>query len=142
LSVTDRDGRGHEHKDEGIDWAVFMKQGVRMKMRIGFFIVLAVCLLSAAATVAAQEKSAITVKGSEMSNGVVIVDVVKGAKSYELQCNQGAPGCASLKSGKYEMIELPSNTGMYDCHDVQVFSESGGTTEADKKVGEYCLIEK
>jgi len=113
-----------------------------MKMRITLFFVLAVFLLSGAVRAAAQEKSAITVKGSELSNGVVIVDVVKGAKAYELQCNQGAPGCASLKSGKYQMVELPTNTGMYECHDVQIFSESAGSTETGKKIGEYCLIEK
>jgi hypothetical protein len=113
-------------------------------MRTTLFFMLAFFLLSFAVNLTAQEKSAITVKGTELNNGVVIVNVLKGAKAYELQCNEGAPGCASLKSGKYQMVELPSNTGMYDCHDVQVFSESAATTDSDKpdkKVGEYCLIE-
>ena len=113
-----------------------------MKTRIALCFVLVLFLLSGAVKVLAQEKSDITVKGTELNNGVVIVDMVKGAKAYELQCNQGAPGCTPLKSGKYVMAQLPSNTGMYECHDVQVFSTSAGSTDADKKIGEYCLIEK
>jgi hypothetical protein len=90
----------------------------------------------------AQEKTAITVKGTELNNGVVIVDLVKAGKSYELQCNQGAPSCTPLKSGKYVMVELASNAGMYDCKDVVVFADPATSPEADKKIGEYCLTAK
>jgi hypothetical protein len=113
-----------------------------MKTRIVLSLLMALFLLSGAMKASAQEKSAITVKGSELNNGVVIVDVIKGGKAYELQCNQGASGCTQLKSGKYQMVELPSNRGMYECRDVQVFPESADTTDTDQKIGEYCLTDK
>src|ERR1017187_10511178 len=104
---------------------------------------LALFLLSGVGAALAQEKSAITVKGTELNNGVVIVDVLKAGKGFELQCNQGARSCTPLKSGKYQMIELPSNSGMYDCRDVEVYPDTAVNPEgADKKIGEYCLIVK
>ncbi len=90
----------------------------------------------------AQTKSSITVKGSELNNGVVLVNVVRDGKSLELSCNQGASGCASLKSGKYQLVELPPNHGMYDCHDVEVYADPGTGLEPTQKLGEYCLTEK
>lgn len=103
---------------------------------------LLVAILLVSASVMAQEASVITVKGSEVSNGVVIVDVIKGGKGYDLQCNQGAPSCSQLKAGKYQMVELPSNSGMYDCRDVQVFPNAEGASERENKLGEYCLTDK
>lgn len=111
-----------------------------MKKGIMFFVL--ALFLSGTGEVCAQEKSSVTVKGSELNNGVVIVDVLKAGKAYELQCNQGVPSCTLLKSGKYLMIELPSNTGMYECRDVEVYPDPTVTPEADKKIGEYCLIVK
>jgi len=111
-----------------------------MKTRVALCILMMFLLLWGAVMVCAQEKSVITVKGSGLYNGVVIVDVSKGAKKFDLRCNQGAPFCASLKSGKYLMVELPANHGMYDCQDVQVFAESAvDTDDPNSKIGEYCL---
>lgn len=97
--------------------------------------------------VSAQEKSDITVRGSELNNGVVILDVVKASRNYQLQCNQGAPGCATLKNGNYQMLELPKNFGMYECRDVEVYPQPAATPDTsppnkDQKLGEYCLVEK
>lgn len=97
--------------------------------------------------VSAQEKSYITVRGSELNNGVLILDVLKTGKTYQLRCNQGAPGCTNLKNGNYLMLELPKNFGMYECRDVEVYPESAAVPEptaSDKsqKLGEYCLVEK
>ena len=111
-----------------------------MKTRIALFLLMVLILLAGAVRVAAQDKSSITVKGSQSTNGVVVVDVTKGTKKIELQCNQGAPFCAWLKSGKYLMVELPANRGMYDCHDVQVFADSAESTEPEYRIGEYCLV--
>jgi hypothetical protein len=90
----------------------------------------------------AQEKSYITVEGSNLNNGVVVVDILKAGKTYVLQCNQGAPGCEALKHGKYQMVELPQNFGMYECQvkDVEVYIEEDNSRQ--NKLGEYCLIEK
>jgi hypothetical protein len=90
----------------------------------------------------AQEKSYITVVGSSLNNGVVVVDILKAGNTYVLQCNQGAPGCEALKHGKYQMVELPQNFGMYECQvkDVEVYTEEDNSRQ--NKLGEYCLIEK
>ena len=112
-----------------------------MKKAIMFFL-LALFLLSGTGKASAQGMSTITVKGSELNNGVVIVDMLKAGKAFELQCNQGVASCTPLKSGKYQMIELPSNSGMYDCRDVQVYADLAVNPETDKKIGEYCLIAK
>jgi hypothetical protein len=112
-------------------------------MKRGAMLFLVTCFLLFGATkVLTQEKtSAISVKGTELNNGVVIVSVVKDGKEYELQCNEGSASCAQLKSGKYQMVELPKNMGMYDCHDVQIFAE-GANPGGGKKIGEYCLTDK
>ncbi len=97
--------------------------------------------------VSAQEKSYITVRGSELNNGVVIPDVLQTGKTHQLQCNQGAPGCITLKNGNYQMLELPKNFGMYECRDVEVYPGSMAVPEPmapdkSQKLGEYCLVEK
>jgi hypothetical protein len=107
----------------------------------GLLWIAAFFLLFSAAKVFSQEKSPITVKGSELNNGVVIVDVVKDGKGYDLQCNEGSGRCISLKSGKYLMVEMPKNTGMYECRDVQIYAD-GGEPAAGKQIGEYCLVDK
>jgi hypothetical protein len=99
-------------------------------------------LLLGTAPVPAQETAHITVRGSELNNGVVILQVVKGSKAYQLQCNQGASGCSTLNNGNYQMVELPKNFGMYECRDVEIYPESAITSDKDKKLGEYCLVEK
>ena len=112
-----------------------------MKIKM-MLVTVAFFLLSGTVGASAQEKSVITVKGTTLSNGVVLIDIVKGGKGIDMQCNQGAPGCTQLKGGKYQLVQLPENMGMYDCKDVQVFAESADTSDADKKLGEYCLNEK
>ncbi|MGH9641561.1 MAG: hypothetical protein ACRD3Q_03980 [Terriglobales bacterium] len=104
------------------------------------FSLLAIFLLFGRAS--AQTTSTVTVKGSELNNGVILVDIVKDGKTYELSCNQGATSCVSLKSGKYQLIELPPNRGMYECRDVEVYADAGPGQEPTKKLGEYCLAEK
>jgi hypothetical protein len=110
--------------------------------RATMMFLLVLFLLSGVVKTLGQEKTSIAVKGTELNNGVVIVDLVRAGKSYELQCNQGAPSCTPLKSGKYQMVELPSNSGMYDCKDVEVFADPATDPNAEKKIGEYCLTAK
>ena len=97
-----------------------------------------------AVQLAAQDKSTITVKKSEISNGVVIVTVAQeGAEksSFELNCNKGASACKTPEAGTYVMVRLPKNWGMYDCANVDLYP-SGADPATAEKVGEYCLIEK
>ncbi len=112
-----------------------------------FITALAFVLNIYAVAASAQEKSFIVVTGSELNSGVVILHIQKADKAYHLQCNQGAAGCAALNNGRYQMLELPENYGMYDCKNVEVYAEAQafpdkGMPDRDKKLGEYCLVEK
>ena len=95
-------------------------------------------LLVAAVLVLAQEMTLITVKDSSTTTGVVIVSANMSGKSVELQCNVSTPSCAPLKAGKYQMVTLPKNHGMYDCQNADVYDLSANP-ERDQKIGEYCL---
>lgn len=122
-------------------------QGCAMKKSMILFSLLILLRMFATVLVSAQEKSYITVRGSELNNGVVILDLVKASRNYQLQCNQGAPGCATRKNGNYQMLELPKNFGMYECTDVEVYPESAAVPKPtapgkSQKLGEYCLVEK
>ncbi len=55
--------------------------------------------------------------------------------------------CTALNNGKYLMQELPENYGMYECKDVKVYPVPTGAPDTavpdkNKKLGEYCLVEK
>ncbi len=113
-----------------------------MKKEHILFFLLALFLLFGTVELWAQEESYITVRGNELNNGVVIIDVLQAGKAYELQCNEGASSCTALKNGRYQMVELPKNFGMYDCKDVEVYAESAVNPGKDKKLGEYCLMEQ
>ncbi|HUI83713.1 MAG TPA: hypothetical protein VL240_05790 [Candidatus Binatia bacterium] len=104
-------------------------------------------MLVVGAQLAAQDQSTITVKSSEVNNGVVIVTITQAATadkakvSYELHCNKGASSCKAPEPGSYIMVRLPKNWGMYDCANVDLFP-AGANPASDQKLGEYCLIEK
>ncbi len=95
----------------------------------------------------AQDKSTITVKDSEVSNGVVIITALQPAtaeqakRSLELHCNKGASACKAPEAGDYLMVRLPKNWGMYDCANVDLYPTSADPNTA-QKIGEYCLDEK
>jgi hypothetical protein len=89
-----------------------------------------------------QDKTPVKVKDSVVVTGVVIVHIQKGAKSLELQCNEGASSCKALSSGNYLMVELPVNYGLYDCKNVEIYRGDQDKPEAAQMIGAYCLIEK
>jgi hypothetical protein len=99
------------------------------------------------AQLAAQEKSNITVKSSEVNNGVVIVTITQAATadqekgSFALHCNKGAGSCKAPEPGTYIMVRLPKNWGMYDCANVDLYASTADPA-TDQKIGEYCLIQK
>ena len=102
----------------------------------------AALVMLAAAQALAQDKTPVKVKSSEVVTGVVIVHVQKGAKSLDLQCNQGATTCKSLPSGNYLMLELPENNGMYDCKNVEMYRGDQAKPDEAEKLGDYCLMDK
>lgn len=89
----------------------------------------------------AAEKSQISVKDTTVSNGVVLVTIQESGKTYDLQCTQSAPMCAAPRAGTYWMVRLPKNHGIYDCDNVDLYSQSADP-DSDQALGEYCLNQK
>jgi hypothetical protein len=98
-----------------------------------------------ATQVLAQDRVTVTVKNSELNNGVVIVNAFgtgeQAKVSMELHCNKGATACTAPAAGTYVMVKLPKNWGMYDCQNADLYPESADPN-TDQKLGEYCLEEK
>ncbi len=114
-----------------------------MKRTVSLFAVLTVAFVILATEQAfTQDKMPVKVKSSEVVTGVVIVHVQKGAKSLDLQCNEGMSSCKALPSGEYLMVELPKNNGMYDCKNVEIYRGDQDKPEAAAMIGAYCLVEK
>ena len=107
-----------------------------------FGLVVVICVALAALSVFAQDKSQIKVKTSVVVTGVVIVEISKDGKPFELQCNEGASFCQPLKAGPYTMVELPEHYGLYDCKNVQVYASGTEDPSPSDRLGEYCLITK
>jgi len=102
--------------------------------------------LLAAMQLMAEDKSIITVKSGEVSNGVVILAVHQTAtpqvaESFALHCNKGMADCKVLEPGTYVMVRLPKNWGMYDCANVDLYASTADPASGEK-LGQYCLIEK
>jgi len=103
--------------------------------------------LLAATSLMAQDRSTVTIKSSEVNNGVVMltiqqVDTVShGKASFVLQCNKGLSDCAIPPPGDYLMVRLPKNWGQYVCTNVDLYPASADP-QTSQKIGEYCLIEK
>jgi hypothetical protein len=114
---------------------------VYMRKEILLFLILLAFFCGRATAAAPQEKSNITVTSSELNNGVVILHIVKGEKPYQLQCNADVMGCTTRKNGIYQILELPKGYGMYECRDVEIYPDPA-SPDKDKKIGEYCLVEK
>ncbi len=98
-------------------------------------------VLAAVIVLAQPQTSSIVVKEATVATGEVIVSAELGGKSVELQCTQSMPGCVSLKAGKYVMVQLPKNHGMYDCQNVDIFP-NGADPATAQRVGTYCLNQK
>ena len=103
--------------------------------------------LLVAIQVMAQDKSTVTVKSSEVNNGVVILTVQQAATaeqaagSFDLHCNKNMPNCSVPEAGTYLMVRLPKNWGMYDCANVDLYPTTADPATS-QKLGEYCLIRK
>jgi hypothetical protein len=114
-----------------------MKEGAVLFLALFLFVFLAaVPMLSQEQ----PESRAVTIKSSEVNNGVVILAVREGKNSLELQCNQGMSGCAVLEPGSYTMLRLPKNHGVYQCTNVEIYRGTTGSDLGDR-IGQYCLVE-
>jgi len=109
----------------------FLVLGARMKTTVILLAaVTALLVIVGTEQVFAQKRTPVKVKGSEVVTGVVIVDILKDGKPLELQCNQGASTCKTLKSGGYVMVEFPKNFGMYDCRNIEIYDLRRGQGQA------------
>src|SRR5664279_4383780 len=100
-----------------------------------------VLVLLMATQLVAQDKSTVTVKSSEVNNGVVIITVLQVATpdqekgTFSLHCNKGATACKAPDPGSYVMVRLPKNWGMYDCTNVDLYAD-GADPSTSQKIGE------
>ena len=93
-----------------------------------------------ALTLWAQDKTQVTVKTTESVSGMILVTASENGKKLELQCTAQQSWCTAVKPGEYQMVRLAKNHGMYDCQNVDLFSNTADV-ENDEKLGEYCLNE-
>jgi hypothetical protein len=114
------------------------KRGGGQNMKILVFIL----MLGAAVSGIAQDRSVITVKDSTVSGDVVIVTIQAAGATRDLQCSKSVLFCKTPAPGKYVMVRLPKNRGIYDCANVDLYRESDTTEQNADKLGEYCLLEK
>ncbi len=120
-----------------------LRCGGLMKRTVSLFALLtATFVILATQRAFVQERTPVKVKSSEVVTGVVIVHVEKGAKTLELQCNQGMSGCKALSSGSYLMVELPKNYGIYECKNVEMYRGDQAKPDAAEQLGNYCLMQK
>ena len=111
-----------------------MKEGI-------FFIVLAV-----AGQLFASDKTRITVNNYTAESAEFVIHAAAAAgKPIVLLCNQDSPFCSALKPGEYWMLDwtVPAieYRGDYVCREVDLYRVTANP-EKDRKVGEYCLVEK
>jgi hypothetical protein len=114
------------------------REEVPIRQELAYFVLLVFC---AATPVLAQQEQQITVKGGEVSNGVVIVTAQEGKTFIDLRCNKDFAYCKIPQPGTYVMVRLPKNWGLYDCADVRVYRKMADLG-ARELVGEYCLVEE
>ena len=102
-------------------------------------------VLLAATTVIAQDKSTVSLKSSEVNNGLIILTVQQaepvqqGETSFVLQCSKAQAGCAIPPPGNYLMVRLPKNWGMYDGANVDLYPASGDL-QTSHKIGEWGYL--
>jgi hypothetical protein len=113
-----------------------MRKAVILLGTLLMFVFLAVATLAQEQ----REVQTITVKSSEVNNGVVILAARGGKNSFELHCNKDFSGCTVLEPGNYSMVRLPKNHGSYECANVEVYRNTTNSETGDK-LGEYCLVE-
>jgi hypothetical protein len=108
-----------------------------------FHVVAVVLFVFSALSTRAQEKQElITVKGSEVNNGVVVISARGEKAPIELQCTKDLLGCAVLSPGEYVMVRLPKNRGLYECSNIRVYAKGQNPGTVGEELGNYCIGEK
>jgi len=102
-----------------------------------------ILMLGAAVSGMAQDRSVITVKNSTVSGEAILVTIQAAGEAHDLQCSKSVLFCKAPLPGKYVMVRLPKNRGIYDCANVvDLYRESEDTGQDNNKLGEYCMLEK
>lgn len=112
--------------------------------RIALFLLISILLFGSVNVMSQDETqtSPVTVKTRQTYKGLVVLTILKATKTFELSCNEGLRGCTSLEPGKYVMVELPKNRGMYECDNVELYPDGTQEPDPDKRLGSYCMSPK
>jgi hypothetical protein len=102
----------------------------------------AIVLLFGTVSARAQEKELITVKRTEVNNGVVLITAHSEKAPIALQCNKDFLGCSVLKPGEYVMVHLAKNHGLYECSNVTIYAKGQNPDSEGEELGTYCIAER
>lgn len=102
-------------------------------------------ILAIAGQLFASDKIRITVNNYTVHSGEFVIDAVAAGKPIDLLCDQDSPFCSAPARGEYWMVNWTVPTieyrGDYVCRDVDLY-RIAANPERDRKLGEYCLVEK
>jgi hypothetical protein len=108
--------------------------------KAGFIIVLTV-----ATQLFASDKIRITVNNYTTASGEFVIHAAAAGKPIVLLCDQDSPFCSAPAPGEYWIADwtVPAieYRGDYLCKEVDLYTMAANP-ERDRKLGEYCLVEK
>ena len=99
---------------------------------------LLVAIAALTVSVRAVDEQTVTVKGSSIKNGMVVVGAHLQGKPTELDCQIKYPSCSQPQPGEYSIRTATADEGIYqDCTNVVLSKPSGAAKE---KTGVYCWL--
>jgi len=91
------------------------------------------------------DKIRITVSNYTAESGEFVIHGAAAGKPIDLLCDQDSPFCSAPERGEYWMVNWTVPTieyrGQYVCRDVDLY-RIASNPERDRKLGEYCLVQK
>jgi hypothetical protein len=107
----------------------------------GVFII----IFAVAAQLSASDKIRITVNNHTADSGEFVIHAAAAGKPIDLLCNQESPFCSAPAPSEYWMVDwavpVIEYRGDYVCRDVDLY-RIAAIPKRDRKLGEYCLVEK
>lgn len=102
-------------------------------------------ILAVGAQLFVLDKIGIIVNNYTVDSDEFVIHATATGKPIELLCNRDSPYCSPPKPGGYWMadwtVPVIEHRGDYVCRDVDLYGIAANP-ERDRKVGEYCLVEK
>jgi hypothetical protein len=107
----------------------------------GIFII----MLAVAAQLFASDKIRITVNNYTVHAGEFVIHAAAAGKPIDLLCDQESPFCSAPAPGEYWMVDwtvpMIEYRGDYICKEVDLYPIAA-KPGSDRKLGEYCLVER